>query len=878
MRKLNPVSRSAPKRGNSCFLGIGTSMRLIAILLCSLFSTTAFSAPTATDYGLKVAGVDVTSDNCADLSVIDGVKGTVSYDPATKTLTLQDATIDKADAVNVKNVSVDGLKVNIVGTNNLTSDYGANIAIGKETTFQGTGTLKMKSNYYGISVTRNDINNTIRDCKMYIEGVTGLDGFFSNTTLTIINAYIEIISTKAAINRCDNLYLQRCAITEPTGAVFDASQRSIVVDGARVTGKLVIAPEKPVFKVAGVEVTDANSGNLTTIAGVEGKASYDPETQTLTLDNATITTNAVAGIANESATGLQVKLVGNNTITSASAAGMVIGRQTRIVGDGKLKVTSTGASAILMQGAPLSIEDCSVVAEGKYGIYADKGDVKEVLTIRTASVEAQGASGSIAGLSNLLLDRCIINQPQGAAYDKALKGVAKDGGLVTDRVVIDIEKYGLLIGGIEVTSANYDDIYLFPGVAGSLHYDPAKKILKMAYVNIPTDDDKVAVHNQSVDGLKIEMKGDNTMSGGTGCILERPTTITGSGNMTITGTKGCGVALKNTMLTIKGVEVRVSGTTEGISGDKSADCGLAVNDAHVEAEGSQGSVVGISKLQLNTCYIKEPSGAAFDATLKGVAAKGALVKEKVVMTPPIKYGVMVAGVNVSSDNCADLSVIDGVKGTVSYDPATKTLTLKDATIDKPGDDNIYNYGLDGLKIKVLGTNSLTSDNSISIAIKEETTFVGNGTLKIKSNYTGIGIRRNEVNCTISECKMYIEGVDGIDGNFANNDLTIRGAYIELDCRDDLISSITNLHLVDCEIKQPKGAVYDTALKAIVVDGVKQKGKLVIEPTTDGIGAIDADVPARKQGIYTLQGVKVAQDWNSLPPGIYIRDGKKMIKR
>ena len=348
--------------------------------------------------------------------------------------------------------------------------------------------------------------------------------------------------------------------------------------------------------------------------------------------------------------------------------------------------------------------------------------------------------------------------------------------------------------------------------------------------------------------------------------------------MTITGTKGCGVALKNTMLTIKGIEVRVSGATEGISGDKSAGCGLAVNDAHVEAEGSQGSVVGISKLQLNTCYIKEPSGAAFDATLKGVAAKGALVKEKVVMTPPIKYGVMVAGVNVTSDNCADLSVIDGVKGTVSYDPATKTLTLKDATIDKPGDDNIYNYGLDGLKIKVLGTNSLTSDNGTSINLKEETTFVGNGTLKIKSDYYGIGIRNNEVNCTISECKIYIEGVDGIDGYFVKNDLTIRGAYIELDCRDDFITCITNLHLVDCEIKQPKGAVYDTSLQAIVVDGVKQKGKLVIEPTTDGIGTIDADVPARKQGIYTLHGVKVAQDWNSLPPGIYIRDGKKMIKR
>ena len=852
-------------------------MRLIAILLCSLFSTTAFSAPTATDYGLKVAGVDVTSDNCADLSVIDGVKGTVNYDHATKTLTLQDATIDKADEFTIENKSVDGLKVNIVGTNNLSTTKYSSINVEKTTTFQGSGTLKVKGKSYGISFGTNNLDIIIRDCKMYIEGEWGIDGFIVNTNLTIINANIEINSLIEAITRIDNLSLLRCAITEPAGAIFDASQRCLVVGGAYVS-KLVIAPEKPVFKVAGVEVTDANSGNLTTIAGVEGKASYDPETQTLTLDNATITTNAVAGIANEGATGLQVKLVGNNTITSASAAGMVIGRQTRIVGDGKLKVTSTGTSAILMQGAPLSIEDCSVVAEGKYGIYADKGDVKEVLTVRTASVEAQGASGSIAGLSNLLLVRCIINQPQGAAYDKALKGVAKDGGLVTDRVVIDIEKYGLLIGGIDVTSANYDAIDKLPGVTGSLSYDPAKKILRMAYATIPTDDDKVAVHNQSVDGLKIEMTGNNSMSGGTGCILERPTTITGSGNMTITGTKGCGVALKNTMLTIKGVEVRVSGATEGISGDKSAGCGLAVNDAHVEAEGSQGSVVGISKLQLNTCYIKEPSGAAFDATLKGVAAKGALVKEKVVMTPPIKYGVMVAGVEVTVDNCADLSVIDGVKGTVSYDPATKTLTLKDATIDKSGDYNIYNYGLDGLKIKVLGTNSLTSDNDISINLKEETTFVGNGTLKIKSDYYGIGIRNNEVNCTISECKIYIEGVDGIDGYFVKNDLTIRGAYIELDCRDDFITCITNLHLVDCEIKQPKGAVYDTSLQAIVVDGVKQKGKLVIEPTTDGIGTIDADVPARKQGIYTLQGVKVAQDWNSLPPGIYIRDGKKMIKR
>ena len=164
-------------------MGIGTSMRLIAILLCSLFSTAAFSAPTATDYGLKVAGVDVTSDNCADLSVIDGVKGTVSYDPATKTLTLQDATIDKADEFTIENKSVDGLKVNIVGINNLSTTKFASISIEKTTTFQGSGTLKVKGNSYGISVGDDNVDIIIRDCKMYIEGEWGIDGFVRNTPL-----------------------------------------------------------------------------------------------------------------------------------------------------------------------------------------------------------------------------------------------------------------------------------------------------------------------------------------------------------------------------------------------------------------------------------------------------------------------------------------------------------------------------------------------------------------------------------------------------------------------------------------------------------------------------------------------------------------------
>lgn len=44
-------------------------------------------------YALKIGGVDVTPANCNDLSVIPGVSGSATYDPATRTIKLKDAKI-----------------------------------------------------------------------------------------------------------------------------------------------------------------------------------------------------------------------------------------------------------------------------------------------------------------------------------------------------------------------------------------------------------------------------------------------------------------------------------------------------------------------------------------------------------------------------------------------------------------------------------------------------------------------------------------------------------------------------------------------------------------------------------------------------------------
>ena len=58
-----------------------------------------------------------------------------------------------------------------------------------------------------------------------------------------------------------------------------------------MSSAFVMAQEKYGFKVAGVDVTSDNYLNLTEISGVSGKVYFDPNTRTLTLDNATIEAN-----------------------------------------------------------------------------------------------------------------------------------------------------------------------------------------------------------------------------------------------------------------------------------------------------------------------------------------------------------------------------------------------------------------------------------------------------------------------------------------------------------------------------------------------------------------------------------------------------------
>lgn len=245
-----------------------------------------------------------------------------------------------------------------------------------------------------------------------------------------------------------------------------------------------------------------------------------------------------------------------------------------------------------------------------------------------------------------------------------------------------------------------------------------------------------------------------------------------------------------------------------------------------------------------------------------------------------KYGFKVAGVDVTSDNYLDLTEINGVSGKVYFDPNARALTLDNATIEVDGYNAVLNQTCKDLLIELIGTNTINVTNSAGIYLCESTAIKGESGAKLSITNDRCAVLFESSPLEIVNCWLEVEGDWGISANdnVAEEVLTIRNSHVEATGPTGSICDIANLVLDGCSIKQPEGAVYDAGKKAVALNGEVVTAKVVIEPSASGINDITADVPARKKGIFTVQGVKQTQSWNELPAGIYIVDGVKRVKK
>ena len=187
-------------------------------------------------------------------------------------------------------------------------------------------------------------------------------------------------------------------------------------------------PERYSLHVAGIEVNAKNKDSITG-TGISGSVTYNSSTNTLTLNNAAITSGA--GISYSGSAPFYIILTGTNSIINdGSGTGMYLGVYPSVInGTGSLTITTPG---IAITAGDLTIKGVTIVATGKKGILV-KGPVGLVIDGGnvTANKTANDNDSSMGiDTTSLLMKKGVLNAT-GDIGIKASKSITISGGDVT---------------------------------------------------------------------------------------------------------------------------------------------------------------------------------------------------------------------------------------------------------------------------------------------------------------------------------------------------------------------------------------------------------------------------------------------------------------
>ena len=285
--------------------------------------------------------------------------GKAVYDPADNTLTLENATITEAH-YNNGNIEFTGdLTIVLIGENTITGDsnfYGIGTSYGS-LTIRGedpSAKLTIKGCFFGIHLEGNlNISNSTLD----ITGTSGGIRSYSDISISgsTVTAYSEIgsfcgIATDGSLTIDSTSTVT--AVSENEASFGASATEGIIIDGNIYScsgPEMVIENGDPKegLRTFGVVVNgvDVLTAADYTVSCGGGKAVYDPADNTLTLNNAEISSGYAyysysCGIYSDE--DLTIVLEGNSTIQSNSADALTFG----VYGQGKLTIEGEGRLTI----------------------------------------------------------------------------------------------------------------------------------------------------------------------------------------------------------------------------------------------------------------------------------------------------------------------------------------------------------------------------------------------------------------------------------------------------------------------------------------------------------------------------------------------------
>ena len=437
------------------------------LLLMIVAVTSVFSVAKAEDYGIKVSGVSITSENCADPLG----NGTVKYVPnqflCLRNAVLTDLTIDNDIVVLLQS---GGAVVN--GTVRINADNVEIIAYSYDNALTING---IEESSVGLSIANMlDVEHATININAPI-GVSGqyVDG---DCTLKLTSANCNIFSDNVAWKNVIP-QLNGTQLVEPEGAAYSVCKLSEVAGADQRAYNVGGTPCKELhFKHDGAdsysiyiyisddERIDVTSENCADPLG-DGSVNYNSATHTLTLDNANI-----QGIYTEN--DITIEVVGDNCIGNIDSQSISYEGfdKITIIGDGKLAITgriSTWTSLIIKD------TKVDVVAEAYalFGVPTISGlEHSLIIDNSDVSITLQGESrwAAIVGFQEFNLINAEIVTPEGTTryeYSAAIGLPAlldADGNAITDQVVIKAKSEGIS----DIPSADAVEIIGIYGIDG----------------------------------------------------------------------------------------------------------------------------------------------------------------------------------------------------------------------------------------------------------------------------------------------------------------------------------------------------------------------------------------------------------------------------
>lgn len=229
---------------------------------------------------------------------------------------------------------------------------------------------------------------------------------------------------------------------------------------------------------------------------ITGKIHFDG-TNTLTLEDASISTDGLNHGINTDIPNFKIILLGSNTITTKERVGIRIANATNntITGGGRLEILNSATGIFISGTAALTIEGgIDLLAEcTRYGITGMKR-TGQTLTIDNARVRVKGESnGSIMDLTGLtLLGGTKIKEPTGAVFQSG--AVYVDGLVCVEMVEITSET--LSVNEIQPNSS----INLYPNPAiNEIFVETSNATAGIIYI---LDASGKVVHSQAAKGKK----------------------------------------------------------------------------------------------------------------------------------------------------------------------------------------------------------------------------------------------------------------------------------------------------------------------------------------------------------------------------------------